>query len=76
MNTVSTERMRNIKQRKVLILERKTPFFRILRFFVIFCIFTVVSNPELWLSKSITPAGPLSQDMLSLGGFFIFRGAV
>jgi hypothetical protein len=75
MNNLTAERMRNKNHRNALIPERKTPFFRILRFFVIFCIFTVVSNPELWLSKSITPAGPLSQDMLSLGGFFIFREA-
>ena len=75
MKTLTAERMRNKIHGNALILDRKTPFFRIFVFFVIFCIFTVVSNPELWLSKSITPAGPLSQDMLSLGGFFVFREA-
>ena len=75
MKNLTAERMRNKTHRKALIPERKTPFPRILRFFVIFSIFTVVSNPELWLSNPITAAGPLSQDTLSLGGFFIFRGA-
>ena len=75
MNNLTAERMRNKTHGNALLLERETPFFRIFRFFVIFCIFTVVSNPELWLSNPITAAGPLSQDMLSLGGSFIFRGA-
>jgi len=76
MSAVSTERMCNKDQRNTLIFVPKAPFFRFLCFFVLFCIFGVVNNPELWLIDCSTPAGPLSQDMLSLGGFFIFRGAV
>lgn len=75
MKTVSTERMRKKAQRNALFMERKIPFFRILCFYAFFCSFSVVSNHELWLINSSTPAGPLSQDMLSLGGFFIFKGA-
>jgi hypothetical protein len=76
MKPVSTESRLNKTHETALIPARINPFSRILRFFAFFCIFTVVSNPEMWLIDFSTPAGPLSQDMLSLGGFFIFRGAV
>ena len=65
MNAVSTRRMRDKTQGNALNLEPEPPFVRISN---------VASKPKMWLSNVITAAGPLSQDMLSLGGSFIFGG--
>jgi hypothetical protein len=44
--------------------------------FLFFFVFRSLTRPsEFVLIRPSTPAGPLSQDTLSLGGFFIFRVA-